>query len=134
MLNFHSTLPADAFRNKILPLRARAEVRNDWLRKRLDTILPEIMQREGFDMWIVAAREYNEDPVIMTLLPEPSMSARRRTILVFYLKDDGTLERLTLDRYGHGDYYQAAWDPEAEDQYECLSRVVSERVETAAAG
>jgi hypothetical protein len=127
MLNFHSTLPADAFRNKILPLRARAEVRNDWLRKRLDTILPEIMQREGFDMWIVAAREYNEDPVIMTLLPEPSMSARRRTILVFYLKDDGTLERLTLDRYGHGDYYQAAWDPEAEDQYECLSRVVSER-------
>jgi hypothetical protein len=85
------------------------------------------MKREGFDMWIVAAREYNEDPVIMTLLPEPAMSARRRTILVFHLGADGVLERLTLDRYGHGEFYQAAWDPEKEGQYECLAREVRER-------
>jgi hypothetical protein len=120
-------MPADAYKDKILPLRARAEVRNAWLRQRLDKILPELMQREGFDMWIVAAREYNEDPVIMTLLPEPAMSARRRTILVFSLGDDGDLERLTLDRYGHGDFYEAAWDPDEEDQYDCLARIVRER-------
>jgi len=71
---------ADAFRDKILPLRARAEVRNGWLEQRLDEVLPAIMKREGFDMWIVDAREYNEDPVLMTLLPEPVMSARRRCI------------------------------------------------------
>ena len=61
-----------ALRERILPLRTRAVVRNDWLKQRLDTILPALMAREGFDMWIVAAREYNEDPVIMTMLPEPS--------------------------------------------------------------
>jgi hypothetical protein len=120
-------MSADAFRGKILPLRARAEVCNAWLRQRLDEVLPGLMQREGFDMWIVAAREYNEDPVIMTLLPKPAMSARRRTILVFSLRADGSLERLTLDRYGHEEYYEAAWDPDTEGQYECLARVVRER-------
>jgi hypothetical protein len=117
----------DAFKSKILPLRSRAEVRNGWLKQRLDDVLPEIMRREGFDMWIVVAREYNEDPVIMTLLPEPAMSARRRTILVFSLNPDGSLDRLTLDRYGHGDYYVAGWDPEEEGQYECLCRIVRQR-------
>jgi hypothetical protein len=117
----------DAYREKILPLRAQAEVRNRWLRERLETLLPELMRRTNFDMWIVAAREYNEDPVIMTLLPEPSMAARRRTILVFQRKDDGTVERLTLDRYGFGDFYQKGWEPEKEDQYACLARVVQER-------
>jgi hypothetical protein len=93
----------------------------------MDEILPEIMRREGFDMWLVIAREYNEDPVIMTLLPQPAMSARRRTILVFNLMEDGNLERLTLDRYGHGEYYQPAWDPDRENQYECLARIIRDR-------
>ena len=126
MVDSRALVPVNALREKILPLRARAEVQNAWLRQRLDEILPELMQREGFDMWIVAAREHNEDPVIMTLLPEPAMSARRRTILVFSLHKDAGLERLTLDRYGHEDYYEAAWEPDKEEQYECLARVVRE--------
>ncbi|MEN9935253.1 MAG: hypothetical protein RLZZ387_1832 [Chloroflexota bacterium] len=116
-----------SLRGRIRPLRQRAEVRNAWLRQRLDTVLPEVMAREDLDMWVVAAREYNEDPVIMTLLPEPSMAARRRTILVFSRRPDGTVERLTLDRYGFGDLYARAWDPASEDQLECLARIVRER-------
>jgi Xaa-Pro aminopeptidase len=118
---------ADAFRHKILPVRSQADVKNDWLRHRLEEVLPAIMKREGLDLWIVVAREYNEDPVIMSLLPAPAMSARRRTILVFSLDATGGVERLTLDRYGHGDFYVAAWDPDQEGQYECLSRIVRER-------
>lgn len=52
---------------KILPLRQRNEVMNRWLKHRLENLLPELMDREGFDMWLVIAREYNEDPVIMSL-------------------------------------------------------------------
>jgi hypothetical protein len=115
------------YKGKILPERQRAEVRNTWLKRRLETILPEVMKREGIDMWIVVAREYNEDPVIMTLLPEPMMSARRRTILVFFQKPDGTVERITISRYGLGDFYQAVWDPAKEDQWSCLRRIVGER-------
>lgn len=117
----------DAYRNKILSARARAEVRNGWLRERLDTVLPQIMAREGFDLWIVVAREYNEDPVLLTLLPESAMSARRRTILLFFRNPDGTVDRMTLDRYGHGEFYRAAWDPDQEEQYACLARIVRER-------
>lgn len=111
---------------KILPQRDRAKVRNEWLKQRLDEVLPAVMQREKMDLWIVSAREYNEDPVIMTLLPEPSMAARRRTILLFHLKPDGTVERLSLDRYGFGDFYKAGWNPDKESQFECLGRVVKE--------
>ncbi len=116
-----------AVRERLLPLRAQATVRNDWLKTRLETVLPALMAREGFDMWIIAAREYNEDPVIMTMLPEPSMAARRRTILVFSREPDGTVERITLDRYGFGAFYTRGWDPETEEQDACLARVVRER-------
>ncbi len=118
---------ADAYRGKILPLRQRAEVKNRWLKSRLEIVLPKIMKREGFDMWIVVSREYNEDPVIMTLLPDPMMYARRRTILVFNLKEDGSLERLVLSRYDIKDFYEGAWDPDKEEQYDCSARVVNER-------
>jgi len=118
---------ADLYRGKILPLRARAEVRNRWLRERLEGYLPELMKAEGFDMWIVVAREYNEDPVIMSLLPEPQMYARRRTILVFTPQKDGTVERLTISRYSLGDFYKAVWKPEEEEQYTCLAKIVRKR-------
>jgi hypothetical protein len=118
----------EALRTEILPLRARADIRNGWLRERLDQVLPELMAREEFDMWLVIAREYNEDPVIMTLLPEPSMAARRRTILVFTRQPGGTVERLSIYRYGFGEFYTRAWDPETgEEQYACLARLIRER-------
>jgi hypothetical protein len=111
----------------ILPLRNRVETTNSWLRQRLETVLPEVMRREGFDMWIVNAREYAEDPVMMTFLPGPMISAGRRTILVFSLGSDGTFERLSLSRYSSGDYYRSVWQPDTEDQYACLVRIIRER-------
>ncbi|PJF32425.1 MAG: Xaa-Pro aminopeptidase [Phototrophicales bacterium] len=118
----------EAYRHKILSLRQQADVRNEWLKYRLDHVLPELMKREGFDMWLVIAREYNEDPVIMTLLPQPAMSARRRTILVFYRQPDGVVERLTVSRYDMPGFYQSVWNPDDEpDQYDALARVIQER-------
>ncbi|RMG75665.1 MAG: M24 family metallopeptidase [Chloroflexi bacterium] len=115
------------YQHKILPLKAQAEIRNTWLKKRLDTIIPEVMHRENLDMWLVIAREYNEDPVIMTLLPEPAMSARRRTILVFHRAGDGTYQRFTVSRYGIPGFYESVWEPETgEGQYDCLRRVITE--------
>ena len=113
--------------NEILPLRRQAEVRDGWLKTRLDSLLPELMGRENLDMWIVLCREYNEDPVIMSFLPATSMSARRRTILLFARQADGTVERLTVSRYGVEGFYEAAWNPDEEEQYACLARLVRER-------
>ncbi len=96
----------------MLPLRQQLPVRNNWLRQRLDELLPPLMVREGFDMWLIVCREYNEDPVLMSLLPQPALSARRRTILLFTLvREDGTVERLSLDRYGWGEFLCAGLEP-----------------------
>ncbi len=120
---------ASDFSGKILPLRQQAAVTNEWLRERFETVLPAIMEREQVDMWIVMAREYNEDPVIMTLLPSPMMTARRRTILVFFRRPDGTVERLILARAGLGVYglYEDEWKRGEEEQWEALQRVVKDR-------
>ena len=111
----------------MLPLRQQLTVRNNWLRQRLDELLPPLMVREGFDMWLIVCREYNEDPVLMSLLPQPALSARRRTILLFTLREDGTVERLSLDRYGWGEFYARGWNPDEEEQWACLARIIRER-------
>ena len=110
----------------ILSLRKRAEIQNNWLKERLDKVLPEIMTREGFDMWIVTSRESNEDPTYFSLTPEPTLYAKRRTILLFHLKN-GELERLTVSKSGSPGFYKAVWDPKKEKQHVCLGRIVRER-------
>ena len=76
---------ADDLKNSILSMRKRAEVRNALLKDRFQTVLPQIMKRNNMDMWVIIAREYNEDPVLRTMLPATWLNARRRTILVLSL-------------------------------------------------
>ena len=88
---------ADNLKNDILPMRERAKVRDALLIDRFKTVLPEIMRRNNIDMWLIIAREYNEDPVIRTMLPAVWLNARRRTMLVVF--DPGNnqpLETLSL--------------------------------------
>ena len=123
----HHTNPgADSYRQKILPLRDRMTVYNGWLMNRLEEMLPGLMDETGIDLWVVIAREYNEDPVIMSLLPEPNLYARRRTILLFHRQQEG-VERLAVYRYGFGDFYKGVWDPDEEEQYECLAKIIKEK-------
>jgi len=88
--------------DNILPERARAEVKNRWLEWRLDNIVPMIMRREGIDLWLVINREYNEDPVYMSMVSEPVMSARRLSILIFHDRGAAGIKRLTANWHGAG--------------------------------
>ena len=111
----------------VLSMRERAEVRDRWLEERLDTVVPALMRREGVDLWIVAAREYNEDPAIRSMLPATWLSARRRTVLVFHDRGEEGVERLAVARYDVGPFPRA-WEPEAEpDQWARLAEIVAER-------
>ena len=112
---------------KILPEKERARVVNEWLRWRLDNIIPKLMRREGIDMWLIINREYNEDPVYMTLVPEPIMAARRTSILIFY--DRGGrhgVERLSGSYYGMGEWYKSTWLDKKKKQFESLAEVIKE--------
>ncbi len=113
----------------ILSMRERAEVIDELLSLRVQKVLPDIMRREGVDMWVVVSREYNEDPVIKTLLPATWLAARRRTILVFFDKGDQEgMEALAVARYDVGEIFKKAWDPELQpDQWKRLSEIIEER-------
>jgi Metallopeptidase family M24 len=123
-----SELIADDLGEKILTLRERAAIENRILEDRLDNVVPQIMRREGIDAWVVIAREYNEDPVLKTMLPATWLNARRRTVLMFIDHGDARgVERLAIARYAVGDLFPAAWDPEEQpDQYQRIAQLLSE--------
>lgn len=113
----------------ILPMRERAEVIDRILGQRLETIVPAIMREQGIDMWVLMAREYFEEPVVASMLDATSMSARRRTILVFHDPGDSQpVERLTVSRYGLAELFEASWDPAKQpDQWQAVADLIAER-------
>ncbi len=113
----------------ILSMRERAAVMDHWLGVRLDTLVPELMRREGVDMWVLIAREYNEDPVVETMLPATWLAARRRTVLLFFDRgEEAGVERLAVSRYAVGRFFEGAWDPEEQpDQWARLAELIAER-------
>lgn len=122
-------MPMDPATPRVLPMEERAAVINDWLETRLDTVVARAMRAENVDLWIVSGREYNEDPVLKTMLPATWESARRRTILVFYDQgpEDG-IERLAVSRYDVGDLFKTAWDKEEQpNQWARLVEIIEAR-------
>ncbi len=120
---------SQSYGQQILSMKERAQVINRLLEDKVENYLPEIMRREGIDMWVVISREYNEDPVIKTLLPAEWLAARRRTILVFYDSGKGEpIETLAVARYNVGSVFKSAWDKEQQpNQWARLAEIVRER-------
>ena len=113
----------------ILSLREQGELRDRWLQERFATVVPELMRREGIDMWVMITREYNEDAVVKTMLPSTWMGARRTTMLLIYNPGEGKpLETLACARYDVGDVFKKAWDKESQpDQWKQLAELITER-------
>ena len=111
--------------------------------ERLEQLLPPLMREQNIDMWLLISREYNEDPVLKTMLPASWMSARRRTILVIYdaaatqhgpiqtvkqtpqPASTPTQQRFAIARYDVGTLFKKAWDPAVEpDQWQALKQLI----------
>ena len=67
-------------------MRDQATLQQEWLNKRMRTVLPPLMRKHAVDMWVVPIREYNEDPVFASMTAPETFFARRRTIYVFFDK------------------------------------------------
>ncbi len=113
----------------ILAERERAEVRDEILEERFNELLPGLMDRSEIDMWLIISREYNEDPVMKTMLPAKWLNARRRTMIAFYRnREKDTLEKLAVARYDIGENISSAWDKEKQpDQWEALREIIANR-------
>jgi Xaa-Pro aminopeptidase len=121
----------DPTRTVPLPLRDQADIRDRWLTQRLLDLLPDLMDRTGIDLWVVIGREYNEDPVLATLLPATWLSARRRTILVLHRSDDG-VTAAAVSPYAVGQFLPA-WSPDEQpglspekSQWAAVRRIVEQ--------
>ena len=88
-------------------LREQAVEQQAWLEARLNRVLPALMDEYGVDMWILSMREYAEDPVFWSITAPTSFAARRRSIYVFTLQPDGTVERLALGGGSQGGVFEA---------------------------
>jgi Xaa-Pro aminopeptidase len=113
----------------VLSEREQSSITDEILEERFNTILPALMERTGIDMWIVMSREYNEDPVLKTMLPSTWLSARRTTMLVFsYDAKQKKLDRLAIARYDVGSAIKAAWDMKKfPDQWDALIDLIEQK-------
>ena len=112
----------DIYAQNVLPLKERAEFVNKLQKDRLTNLLPTLMEKTGIDMWVLIAREYNEDPIIKTMLPPTWLNARRTTIIVFSLDSKSKkFESVAIARYAFGDNIPSIWNKEKQpNQWEAL--------------
>ncbi len=122
-------------------LREQAALQQEWLRYRLDSVLPALMRKHGIAMWVIPMREYNEDPVFWALVSPTTFFARRRTIYVFSDRGpDQGVERLALGGTSQGGVYEAYHAQETIDpsigrrpelmgqaQWDLLRKVIEQR-------
>ena len=109
----------------ILSLKDRSKIIDKIIKERIDNILPKIMKKEDVDMWVLIAREYNEDPIIKTFLPSTWLNARRRTILVISNNENNELETVSISRYDFGRIFKSIWNKEKEpNQWRALSNYI----------
>ena len=123
------TLSFNVKSQDILSLKERARVIEEIQKDRFDNLLPKLMEETGIDMWVIITREYNEDPVIKTLLPPTWLNARRRTILAFhYDKKSKDLEKVAIARYSFGKNIPSIWNKEEEpNQMKALAKFIEEK-------
>ncbi|MDP2914856.1 MAG: M24 family metallopeptidase [Candidatus Aminicenantes bacterium] len=116
----------------ILTVREQVQTVNRITTQRLDKILPQAMEKTGFDMWIIVSNEDNLDPVFRTMVPVDTWCPIVQ-ILVFSRKPGRPVERLNLSRTDMRGLHKDAWDWRAwdsekkESQWDCLTRIVRER-------
>lgn len=82
---------------KLLSLREQMDVREMWLKKRLDTLVLPMMRKHNVSMWIVVNEEFNSDPATEYIVP-PMPIVGSRDFFIFV--DNGEkLEKIAIVRY-----------------------------------
>ena len=115
-------LTINCFSQAVLPLKDRVRAIEEIQKDRLENLLPKLMKREKIDCWVIITREYNEDPIIKSLLPPTWLNARRRTILVFNLEESSNkIDMAAITRYSFGNLIKSVWNKDKEpDQMNAL--------------
>jgi Xaa-Pro aminopeptidase len=113
---------------KLLTVREQQALREQWLKKRLDTMLLPLMRQQKIDMWIVTNEEFHADPVTEYIAP-PLPYNGRRDFFIFADRGSDKLDRIALVRYPeeHLKYFYEILNPPGNQITATLKRIVEER-------
>ena len=109
----------------ILSMKERAAFIDNITELRVNTLMPSLMKQHNIDMWLLISREYNEDPILKTMLPATWLSARRTTILLFALNEQGNVDAYAIAPYKIGNVFTKGWDKKAQpNQWQALNDII----------
>ncbi len=105
-------------------LAKQYQIADTHLKERLELVLPKVMEECGIECWLIACREYNEDPIMKFIAPCHYPTARRISVFLFFHKD-GVSRRVSVSRPDPelAKYYEQDYDVKNETQMEALTRV-----------
>jgi Xaa-Pro aminopeptidase len=110
---------------KILSMKERAELRKTITHKRVDTLLPPLMEELGIDMWIIPCGDFNIDPVQPFLVEEELSYAN----VIVISNCNGKFEKFINSGFNPlgEDVFYKSFVQRGEDLYAALARVIAER-------
>jgi Xaa-Pro aminopeptidase len=140
-------------KHPIMSMQAQFAYQDEILLDRLETVLPQVMEETGIDMWIVIGDEYNEGPTVESFLPSSFFHARRTAAFIFthqngittrciVSKPDFSIDRFytpVLLKPAGFDYetYYSTFAPQydlekirkmdEEDLWSCINRIIKEQ-------
>ena len=86
------------------------------------------MEDADVDMWIVASKEYHEDPTFKAMVPAEYLTARRITMFAFSKEADGIHRySLSMPDKSVAKFYESKWQFGKEDQMVALKRLIEEK-------
>ena len=113
---------------KIRSLKEQYAIKDQCLKERLEIILPQVMEDADVDMWIVASKEYHEDPTFKAMVPAEYLTARRITMFAFSKEADGIHRySLSMPDKSVAKFYESKWQFGKEDQMAALKRLIEEK-------
>ena len=113
---------------KIRSLKEQYAIKDQCLKERLEIILPQVMEDADVDMWIVASKEYHEDPTFKAMVPAEYLTARRITMFAFRKEADGIHRySLSMPDKSVAKFYESKWQFGKEDQMVALKRLIEEK-------
>jgi len=113
---------------KLLSVREQIELRERWLKTRLDTMLLPMMRRHKVAMWIVTNEEFHPETVVPYIAP-PIPYEGRRDFFIFTDRGGDKLERIALVRYmdEHLRTFFEVVNPPGRDIATTLHKIVADR-------
>lgn len=111
----------------ILPIEKQAVLYDDILKKRINTIVPQLMEAYDIDLWLVMCREFNEDPLFWSMVPFTTSTSGNACLI--FSNVNHNFQAISVSTL-HGElatmYDTSLWKIKEETQYECVKRLIEE--------